>query len=149
MQRLLRMAANNLTSASSCGPLGIFLYRHQHSSRAARAGIPASNHIPESFHITALSLAGAATSIFFVATKHVFCRDKGVLFVATKYSFVATSVETSITVTQDVSVATNVILSQKIYALSRQKYVLSRQAYFCHEKRRVLSRQTHVRRDKK
>ena len=37
---------------------------------------------------TDLSLAGAATSMIFVATKHIFCRDKSML-VATNVSFVA------------------------------------------------------------
>ena len=67
------------------------------------------------FAASRVSLAGAATSIIFVATKHVFCRYKS-MFVATK-----------------------VCLSRQNYVFVTTN-VLSRQAYFCRDKRRVLSR---------
>ena len=53
-----------------------------------------------------LSLTGAATSIIFVATKHVFCRDKNML------------------------VATNIFLA----IFLSTKIILSRQIYVCRDK---------------
>ena len=78
-----------------------------------------------------LSLARAATSIIFVATKmFMFCRDK-LTFVATKHVFCRD--KSMLVATNGISVSTK---------------VLSRQAYFCRDKTRLLSRQTRVCRDK-
>ena len=84
------------------------------------------------------SVAGAATSIIFVATntsleKHNFVATNIGLspdkcFVATNIGFVATN---------DVLVSTSRLLSQKRCACETK--VLSRQACFCRDKRRVLS----------
>ena len=69
-------------------------------------------------HWRVLSLAGAAISIIFVATKLCLSQQ---IFVATK------------------------VLSRQKYVCRDKRFVapqvLSRQAYFCHDKRRVLSRQ--------
>ena len=70
-----------------------------------------------------LSLAGAATSIILVATKHVFCRDKNMLAV------------TNVLSRQNYVCRDKIFLSRQT---SRQKFCL-RQAYFCRDKRRVLS----------
>ena len=84
-----------------------------------------------------MSLAGAATSIIFVETKHVYCRDKSML------------------------AATKLCLSQQACFcrdkyLSRQKYVcdtcLSRQIFLvtkvCLSRQKYLSRPKYVCRDK-
>ena len=106
-----------------------------------------------------LSLAGAATSIIFVATKHVFhrnktkkqkyaCRDKTFVVlsqhVCRDKSFVATSMLLSQQKT--CFVTTNTSLSQQKYAccskyFSPQNFCHDKHT-FCHDKRHVLSQQT-------
>ena len=73
-----------------------------------------------------LSLAGAATSIIFVATKHVFCRDK-IRFVATKLffhdkTFVRTNICFVATKNKHTFVATNTSLSRQA-CLCRSKHI--------------------------
>ena len=99
-----------------------------------------------------LSMAGAATSIIFVVTKHVFCHDKNML-VATSLLlsrqirvFVTTKVclqQQKACCDRSTFVATNICCNKsfvmpKIFVATN---VLSQQgqAYFCHNKRHALS----------
>ena len=130
-----------------------------------------------SFVATKVCLSFVATNIFlsrqnyiclvkhvFVATKHIFCRDKSMLVVCLDKSMLVVCRD------KYIFVATKLYLSgqtrfcrDRTRLLSRQKYtcrdirdkimfvstkVLSQQAYFCRDKRCVLSRQTRVCRDK-
>ena len=80
---------------------------------------------------TWLSLAGTATSIIFVMTKHVFCHNKCML-AATKTKLLPWQ---------------NYVRRDKIFVMTNTK-VLSQQGYFCHDTRRVLLQQTCVCHDK-
>ena len=88
-------------------------------------------------------IGGSSTSIIFVATntrdkdvfvatKHVFCRDKNML-VATNFL----SRQNYVCRDKDVFVVTK-LLSRQIFVATNM--LLSRQAYFCRDKRRALSR---------
>ena len=76
-------------------------------------------------------MAGAATSIIFVATKQTrVCRDKTHLSFVTK---VCLPRQNTCFVRDKSMLATTKL------CLSRQNILLSRQAYFCRDKRRILS----------
>ena len=106
--------------------------------------------------ISVVSLAGAATSMIFDATKHVFCRDKS-MFVATK---VCLSRQKYACRDKSMLVATKVCLSRQKYACRDKsmfvatKVCLSRQKYACRDKNMLvatkvcLSRQKYACRDK-
>ena len=95
-----------------------------------------------------LSLEGAATSIIFVVTTHVFCRDKSMLG-ATKplcrqnYIF---HDKIFCRNKSKIFVATNTCMSPQKSLVTTK--VLSGQKYVCRDKRRIMSRQTRVCRDK-
>ena len=106
-----------------------------------------------------VSLAGAATSIIFVATNPVFCPDK-CMAVATRVlsqqkcvcrgtRFVATCLLLS----RQKRVCRDTYLTQQNSCRDKHNFVatkvLSRPEYFCRDRRRVLSRQTRVCRDKR
>ena len=86
-----------------------------------------------------VSLVGAATSIIFAVTKHIFCRDKSMLVITKCLSG------------QIYFVATNICHDKHNFV---EKIVLSWQAYFCCDNTclsqqifvttKVLSRQTHL-----
>ena len=87
-----------------------------------------------------ISLAGAAPSIIFVATKHVFCRDKSVLAATKRLSrqnvFVATKL-----LSRQIFVAINTCLCRNKHTFVATKHLyLSRQTkdLFCRDKHVII-----------
>ena len=104
-------------------------------------------HNQHTVHPSSLSLAGAARSTIFVITfvmtkrvfvmtKHIFCCDKSTLAMTkllSKQNYVCSGKHTFVMTK---------LSSWQIFVMA--KLHLSWQAHFCHNKRRVLSQQTHV-----
>ena len=78
-------------------------------------------------------MAGAATGIIFLVTKHVFCRDKSMPAAIKRLS------------RQNYVCRDKAFVTKLNFCCTK---LLSRQAHFCRDKRRVLSRETRVCRDK-
>ena len=89
-------------------------------------------------HVCRLSWAGAATSIIFVATKRIFCRDKNVQISVCRDKYLSQR----FFVAKNVFVATSILLSQQTSGccdkLTNKRLVatkhLSRQNYVCRDK---------------
>ena len=78
------------------------------------------------FHSCRLSLVGAASSIVFVVTKHVFCHNKSMLVVTKVLSQIKIRL-----LRQNFCVTTNIILSQQKFCYDKHTFVAPKDMFCC------------------